>query len=93
VNSKIDKRHTMFALEIKKHINDHNARLSGATGGGHHRQNSQPTNKTSTIKIASMPLTGKTTTVAGGNESAVQRVGAMGPDIQDLMARQAQPRG
>ena len=28
VNSKIDKRHTMFANEIKKHVNDHNATLA-----------------------------------------------------------------
>ena len=40
-----------------------------------------------------MPLSGKATAVAGGCEGSVQRVGVHGPDIQDLMARQAQPRG
>ena len=45
------------------------------------------------IKIGSVPLSGKTTTVAGGGENAVQKAGATGPDINELMARQAQPRG
>ena len=36
VNSKIDKRHTMFAGDIKKHINDQNSlNAAGSTGSGH----------------------------------------------------------
>jgi len=40
VNSKIDKRHGMFASDIKRYISDYNLRQGG--GSGHLRQSSQP---------------------------------------------------
>ena len=90
----------MFALEIKKHVNDMNARAGSAnpTSHGHQRQSSQPAGssaggKNATGKLVSnMPLSGKTTGGLAGENAAMGRT-QNGPDINDLMARQAQPRG
>ena len=82
----------MFAQEIKKHIGDMNARVHGSNH--HQRQASQPatTNKSNTVKIASVPLAsnGKAA-VVGSSAGAENRenTGRAGPDINELMARQA----
>lgn len=72
VNSLIDKRHTMFANDIKRHINEQNAH--NAKGKQHQLTTSN--GKSSTIKIASVPLQ---TTAAP--ETAVQRPSIHGADI------------
>ena len=51
VNSQTDKRHTMFAQDVKRHINEANARQAGNPV-----RSSQP-NRDS--RLASMPSVGK----------------------------------
>ena len=94
----------MFASEIKKHIVDVNTRIygGGVASSQHQRTGSQPAGASKTagaagqIKISSMPLsnTGKLAEAgAGGSGSGGTRAVTSGPDINDLMARQAVPRG
>ena len=78
----------MFAQEIKKYINDANAK---ACGRPRQQYSSQPPAKTSTNVLAStMPLAsssaaGGPSGVASGGERHVE--GAAHPDINDLMQR------
>ena len=95
----------MFATEIKKHIVDVNARIygGGVSSSQHQRTGSQPAGTSKTagaagqIKISSMPLSSNTGKLAeggaGGSGSGGNRAVTSGPDINDLMARQAVPRG
>ena len=91
-NSLIDKRHTMFAQDIKKYINDANGRIHGGGGTHHQRHGSQQPQSSNPvkpsgqqIKIASMPLAND------GKAVSMTRTGGrgepVGPDVQDLVAR------
>ena len=77
----------MFAHDIKKFINEMNARVCGVPQPLHARQSSQPAKTSGTGKLNS-PEGGH---VYNSNEQA--RGNTAGPDINDLMTKQAQPRG
>ena len=90
----------MFASEIKKYITDNNARAN-PNAVHHQRQSSQPVTNSSgqqlnAVKIASIPLASHGKVAVVGSSSSAQRENGAerpGPDINELMARQAQPRG